>query len=608
MLLGWLQLLWEVKTMAVAIDINRVRVGSLEELRRKGVIVVAGPYCPIAVFWYNGQIYAVDNRCPHMGFPLHKGSVRDGILTCPWHHARFDLSCGCTFDLWADDVQSFPIEVQDGEVFVIVPPLENERIRTHWFRRLREGMEHGLDLIVAKAVIHLLQAGFDYRELVRIGADLGTRYRNSWASGMTILTGMANLVPFLPVEEAMRALFHGLSHVASDIQGQAARRERQPLEGSTATFEQLKRWLRHWTLVRHRDGAERCLLTAISNGAKPREIVDLLFTAATDRPFADGGHLFDFCNKATELLDLIGWEFAPQILPTLTTQLVSSRGGEESSAWRYPIDLIALVKDAEAKLPEWIDEGRKRRSKGQPSMPVPQLAQSLLNDDPQEILGALEEATKSGLKPTDLSKALCYAAALRIARFGQSNEFGDWITVLHTFSYCNAVHQTLKRFGEDVPSEVVRSVWHGAMAVYLDRFLNIPPEPLPNERKPIDDLPSHSEELLRAILDACDKTGQDLTVAALTARYLQLQHPVEPLIANLAHCVLREDADFHTFQMLEAGIRQFLEWGMTVEGQNILIATSRYIAAHAPTQRAREQTFKIAWRLHRGEALYEEAS
>lgn len=608
MLLGWLQLLWEVKTMAVAIDINRVRVGSLEELRRKGVIVVAGPYCPIAVFWYNGQIYAVDNRCPHMGFPLHKGSVRDGILTCPWHHARFDLSCGCTFDLWADDVQSFPIEVQDGEVFVIVPPLENERIRTHWFRRLREGMEHGLDLIVAKAVIHLLQAGSDYRELVRIGADLGTRYRNSWASGMTILTGMANLVPFLPVEEAMRALFHGLSHVASDIQGQAARRERQPLEGSTATFEQLKRWLRHWTLVRHRDGAERCLLTAISNGAKPREIVDLLFTAATDRPFADGGHLFDFCNKATELLDLIGWEFAPQILPTLTTQLVSSRGGEESSAWRYPIDLIALVKDAEAKLPEWIDEGRKRRSRGQPSMPVPQLAQSLLNDDPQEILGALEEATKSGLKPTDLSKALCYAAALRIARFGQSNEFGDWITVLHTFSYCNAVHQTLKRFGEDVPSEVVRSVWHGAMAVYLDRFLNIPPEPLPNERKPIDDLPSHSEELLRAILDACDKTGQDLTVAALTARYLQLQHPVEPLIANLAHCVLREDADFHTFQMLEAGIRQFLEWGMTVEGQNILIATSRYIAAHAPTQRAREQTFKIAWRLHRGEALYEEAS
>ncbi len=594
--------------MAVAINITCIRVGLLEELQRKGVIVVSGPYCPIAVFWHNGQIYAVDNRCPHMGFPLHKGSVQDGILTCPWHHARFDLSCGCTFDLWADDVPSFPIEVRDGEVFVLVPTFEIERIRTHWLRRLREGIEHGLDLIIAKAVIHLLHSGVDYRELVRIGADLGTRFRNSWASGMTILTAMANLVPLLPAEEAMRAIYHGLSHVANDIQGQSTRRERQPLEGSTATFEQLKRWLRHWTLVRHRDGSERCLLTAIANGATPMEVADLLFTAATDRPFADGGHLFDFCNKAMELLDLIGWEFASQVLPTLMTQLVSSRGGEENSPWRYPIDLVELLRDAEDKLPEWLKEGRKRRSDAQASMPIPQLAQSLLNDEPKEILVALEEATKSGMKPIELSKALCYAAALRIAKFGQSNEFGDWITVLHTFSYCNAVHQTLKRFGDDVPAEVVRSVWHGAMAVYLDRFLNIPPEPLPGERKPLDDLPTESRELLRAILDACDKTGQDLLVATLTARYLQLSHPIEPLVATLAHCVLREDADFHTFQMLEAGVRQFLEWGLTDEGNHILIATARYISAHAPTQRASEQTFKIALRLHRGEELYEEAS
>ncbi|MCS7264063.1 MAG: Rieske (2Fe-2S) protein [Armatimonadetes bacterium] len=592
--------------MAIAVDITRVRVGSLDDLKSKGVSVVAGPYCPIAVFWHEGQIYAVDNRCPHMGFPLHKGSVQDGILTCPWHHARFDLSCGCTFDLWADDVSSFPVEVCDGEVFVLVPPIDKEQIRSHWFRRLREGMEHGLDLIIAKAVIHLLNADANYRDLVQVGADLGTRYRNSWASGMTILTAMANLVPILPADEGMRALFHGLSRVASDIQGQSTRRERQPLEGSTATFEQLKRWLRHWTLVRHRDGAERCLLTAIANGANPTEISNLLFTAATDRPFADGGHLVDFCNKAIELLDLIGWEFASQVLPTLTNQLVSSRGGEESSAWRYPIDLIALVRNEEAKLPEWLSEGKKRRAEGQSKMPIKQLAQNLLSDEPKEILSALEEATRSGAEPKELSKALCYAAAMRIARFGQSNEFGDWITVLHTFSYCNAVHQTLKRFGNDAPAEVVRSVWHGAMAVYLDRFLNIPPEPLPGERKPLDDLPTDGEELRRSILETCDKTGQDLKVAALTARYLQLNHPVEPLIDILAHCVLREDADFHTFQMLEAGIRQFLEWGLTDEGKQILVATARYIAAHSPTQRASEQTFKIAWRLHRGEALYED--
>ena len=59
----------------------------------------------------NGDgVYALDNRCPHMGFPLDRGSVDDGILTCHWHHARFDLATGGTFDLWADDVPAFPTD------------------------------------------------------------------------------------------------------------------------------------------------------------------------------------------------------------------------------------------------------------------------------------------------------------------------------------------------------------------------------------------------------------------------------------------------------------------------------------------------------------------
>ena len=50
------------------------------------------------------------------GFPLDRGSVEDGILTCHWHDARFDLASGCTFDLWADDVPTCPVEVRDLQV------------------------------------------------------------------------------------------------------------------------------------------------------------------------------------------------------------------------------------------------------------------------------------------------------------------------------------------------------------------------------------------------------------------------------------------------------------------------------------------------------------
>jgi len=81
-----------------------VRAGSLEDLRAKGRLVVHGRHRPVLLVQEGGQVFGLDNRCPHMGFPLDRGSVEDGILTCHWHHARFELASGCTFDLWADDV------------------------------------------------------------------------------------------------------------------------------------------------------------------------------------------------------------------------------------------------------------------------------------------------------------------------------------------------------------------------------------------------------------------------------------------------------------------------------------------------------------------------
>jgi len=90
------------------------------------------------------------------------------------------------------------------------------------------------------------------------------------------------------------------------------------------------------------------------------------------------------------------------------------------------------------------------------------------------------------------------------------------------------------------------------------------------------------------------------------ARHLTLGHPPAALIATLAQALLREDAGFHAYQMLEAGVRQFGEWGNTDEGRHILIAVARYLAAHSPTERAACQTADIARRLLRGGELHQE--
>jgi nitrite reductase/ring-hydroxylating ferredoxin subunit len=586
-----------------------IRVASLEELAASQRLVVKGRRCPLLVVYDRGEVRALDNRCPHLGFPLHRGSIQDGILTCHWHHARFDLASGGTFDLWADDVPTAEVRIEDGEVWVAAECRLRDDPAVHWRRRLRDGMDHDLGLVIAKAVLGARAAGVDDLTLVRDAALFGARMRDGFGIGMTILTALANVLPELPEEEGYLALFQGIRRVAQDCAGQEPRRDREPLRGSRAAPATLRRWFRQWTEVRHRDAAERTLLTAIASGADLTELADLMLAAVTDRPFADGGHALDFINKAFECTERIGCEHAAAILPTVVAQLVAARGSDELNAWRHPIDLVPLMAKASEALPQAFADDRVHRERFDSHAA---LANELLGEEPAPIIGALLQAIRAGARASDLARALAYAAALRIARFGTANEFSDWDTALHAFTYANAVHQLIKRAEEarrssesDYPLGV-RGVFHGAMALYLTRYLNQPPARLPGERgERLDDLPEAAGELRRALLDAFDRRQQVHPSARLVARYLAEGHPSEPLIATLGHVLLREDAGFHTFQMFEAALQQYREWGNGPEGRNILIALTRYLAAHSPTERARFQTADIARRLHRGGQVHE---
>ena len=577
--------------------------GTLDELKAKGRLVVHGAHRPILVVYDRGRVFALDNRCPHMGFPLDRGSVEDGILTCHWHHARFDLESGCTFDLWADDTPTVPVEVRNGEVWVKTTFGHADPAK-HWRRRLDDGLAHDIGLVIAKAVQGQLAAGVPKADVVRQAALFGTQNRDGWGMGLTILTALANLLPALPEDETHLALFHGARRVASDCDGQPPRRERAPLE-SRPEPATLKRWLRRWTKVRHREAAERTLLTGIAAGLSPAALADALLTAETERTFADEGHSLDFVNKAFECLDLIGWEHASSLLPTVVGQMAAARGAEESTEWLQPEDLIALCNEAIGELPQLTAAGGDEHKWSDHAA----LAGDLLGDDPNAIVDAIRTAIRRGAAPADLGRSLAYAAALRVARFGAANEHGDWETAHHVFTYSNALHRMLERIGcsaADGDASAVRGVMHGAMALYLTRFLNVPPARIPGEGgEQLDDLPADEEAIRIALLDAFDRQRQVDLAARLVARHLTLGHSPQALIATLAHAVLREDAGFHAYQMLEAGVRQFAVWGDTDEGRHILIAVARYLAAHSPTERAALQTADIARRLMRGGELHQ---
>jgi nitrite reductase/ring-hydroxylating ferredoxin subunit len=566
---------------------SMARAAAVDEVRTKGCVVAHVNGHTLALFAEGDGVRAVDNRCPHMGFPLHRGTVQDGILTCHWHHARFDLGSGGTFDQWADDLRTFPVELRDGEVWVDVGSRQD--VVAHHRRRLGDGLERNLGLVIAKAAVALDAAGVEPAEPFRIGLEFGVRNRREgWGQGLTIHVCFANLLGRVDDEARRNALYQGLAAVAVDSAGMPPRFPVAPLPDAEAGVASLKRWFRQFVEVRDADGAERCLVSAVRGGAGDAELADMLFAAATDHRYIRGGHVLDFTNKAFEALDLAGWEHAETVLASLASEYAVADRMEESNAWRHPVDLVAILERAFEDLPDAAAAAPAAWSGRD------ELVAAVLGEEPQVSVDALLAALRAGATPVELAGAVAYAAALRIARFHTANEFGDWDTALHTFTFANAVQQGLRR----APSvELLRGVFDAAMSVYLDRFLNVPQAKLPAW-----DGPAEPEELLPLL----DRQQQVNEAGALARAYLDAGGDPDRLVGVIVTALVREDRDFHTIQMLEAAVRQFEGLRGTAAASDVLVAAARYLAAHAPTARAQGQTFQIAQRLHRGERLYEE--
>ena len=578
---------------------GHINAGTLAQIKERGCTVVTGGGHAIAVFFHDGQVHAVDNRCPHMGFPLERGSVRDGILTCHWHHARFELSSGGTFNPFADDVRTFPVNVVDGKVWIDPAPAPRDESR-HWQQRLEDGMEHNLRLVIAKAVLGLQAAGAGYMEPLRIGARFGTTYSaNGWGAAMTILTCTANMLPQLHEEDRSRALYQGVLHVARECAGKPPRFSVDPLPTGETRPEVFGRWFRNFINVRDDEGAERCLITAIECGIPREDIAGMIFAAATDHIYLDGGHVLDFANKAFELLDHLGWEMAGQVLPSLVHGMARARRSQELSQWRDPIDIASMVWEAREQLPGLLEQGRNHSGSWDDAG---SLASQMLGDSPAEIMVAIKEAIAGGATAGQLGSAVAHAAFLRMTHFHTSNEFRDWDTVHNTLTGANALHQALKR----TPTpELLRGVFDAAMSIYLDRFLNMPPQRIPDAGPSANSASNSAARQLDRMLEMVDVRQQVEESAQAVSGYLAGNGKPGDLTATMGRMMLREDANFHSFQIADAAFKQFEERQGTESGRHVMIGLSRFLAAHSPTPRAEGQTYQIALRLQRGEEIYQ---
>jgi nitrite reductase/ring-hydroxylating ferredoxin subunit len=553
----------------------------------------------LAVYRYEDDFYACDNRCPHMGYPLSEGSVRDGVLICHWHHWEFDLKTGGCFLTNGDDVASFPIEVRDDVLFVGIPKGAKSAARQRLVDRGKRALEQGLKdrstFLIAKAVTALRESGATPREIIQHGLFYGAhKTSDGWSSGVAILTLCANLWDDIDPGDHNLFLVHGLTQIANRTSG-SSRRQRFPFPRTSSDPElvTLKRWFRRYIDLRDRGAAERILLTLHDRGEPVSVLSDFVFTAATDFYFTGNGHALDFANKMFEGLDYVGWEGAHEILRPIVVDLVTRTRHEETSRWQDAVPILEPVLERIEEI--WT----ANQAASEEALDVSAFTQIMLGDDFEPIVQQIEQKLRAGVSPLAICRAMTYAGAIRTVRFHLKNE-GDWHDVANIYSYAHGLYQALQR----APSaQLLRGLFHGAVFTTYMRWLNMPAARVPREGQRLAG--EESFDSPKQMLDRLQEFADFQKVAEaeiLVNQYLEEGHDIVPLRHTLAHIMLREDAELHMFQVLEVAFRHYDLSNDPEEKRIHMLAATRYITAQKVMKNILWST-ENAERLQRGELL-----
>jgi hypothetical protein len=397
-------------------------------------------------------------------------------------------------------------------------------------------------------------------------------------------------VPF-SLEQRVLGLIQAMSPVASETQGTAPRRFRGALPASRVPLPRLKQWFRGFLEDRENFGAERTLRTAFESGGGQADLVGMVVAGATDHVFTGTGHTLDFANKACELLDIIGWQRAPDVLTALIRDISESTRHEEDMSWKHPTDLIAMIRDSEREL-AGINLGDDANG-----VEIWDWAEALTELEPAAGFPFLVDKLRSGHGLVKVATSLAGAAVLRMHRFHTRNEFFDWDTVHHLLTHTNALLRLCKRFPSE---ELARGLLHAYGYLYLTRFLNVPPARLPEDARGAQ--PDANVERLGTLIEL--RRIEEAGVAV----YTLLRDPAaeREVKRTLAISALREDLGFHTWQQLEACFSLHQQLPEDPRRSRPLSSLARWLGAHAPTPRALYQTVDNAIRLERGDRLYED--
>lgn len=419
----------------------------------------------IALYKTAEGVYATDNRCPHEGYALVRGEVKNGVLTCEWHNWKFALASGeCTFG--GENVRTYPVEIRGSDIWVDVTDPPPEKIAPQLFESLLDALGEVDIGRMARDTMRLQRIGVPLTDIVREGVRFGApRVEYGWNHSLATLTDCLRLAEFFDGPLKALPVVQGLSSVSETEVRRPYRPRPEPMDvvGVYGSIDAALAAYPRLVDEEQMEEAESVLRGAIAAGATLARLRHALLVSVTDH-FLGYGHAMIYVMKAFELLEDIGWDQADMVLGPLVNYTVLATRYDRLpymarflKTWRAAgIDLAALIARPQ-NAP--FDEATFRRA--------------VLDGSPEEAFAALIAALEGGAGVVRVLDATSRAAARRFGRFDidldidDTNEWG-WLDVTHTLTYIDALRWA---WSVDPSPEVLRGLFHAVWFVqWTSRF------------------------------------------------------------------------------------------------------------------------------------------
>jgi nitrite reductase/ring-hydroxylating ferredoxin subunit len=154
----------------------------------------------------DGDIQAIDNRCPHEGYPLSTGMLKDGVLTCEWHNWKFRLCDGVCL-LGGEDVRHYPLRVEDGGIWLDLGDPPASAATPGMYASLEHAFEEGDWGHAGRTIERLLEAGEQPGALLGFGCDWAARHAPyGFDHGLAAAADIAAMVPLFEGEPGIPLL------------------------------------------------------------------------------------------------------------------------------------------------------------------------------------------------------------------------------------------------------------------------------------------------------------------------------------------------------------------------------------------------------------------